>query len=123
MNPGLSNVVEADGMIYTLIPIEIRKNGNIEEIYMKDVAKGEKENDEPLLVTYTDYEPDSLFVNMEGFNASKTKIEASDVGSELVRYIGIAFFLGDESVMEGKTITITYPGADPVNIKIIGSNS
>ena len=40
-----------------------------------------------------------------------------------VDYLGIALFGEPESKMIGKTITISYPGADPVHIKVISNTT
>ena len=40
-----------------------------------------------------------------------------------VDYLGIALFGASQSDMIGKAITISYPGADPVHIKVISNTT
>ncbi len=113
-DPGKANVVSPDGdLIYTLIPIKINNNG----IETKVLGNLTTPDGKKLELTYTGYEdnPDLWDIKMFDIdqNLQERAVECD--------YIGIALFYEEESAMLGKTITITYPGAEPVLIKVMPS--
>lgn len=120
-DPGLTNVVPIAGSPYTLIPIHINNNGTPKKILGNEVADVGLGMERPLMVSYEGYATSPLQIKSQMFDASKDPISTGDADDG--EYLGIAFFLGNETTMNGKIITLTYPGAEPVNIRIIGSNS
>lgn len=132
-NPSKAGVVDGDdGNVYTLIPIRINNDGASKKVYAPQLAlvhPGDEEHVEEdmtglpyihdVVVTYSGTESYIIQANM--VHADGT-VEYDSL-TQPVDYLGIALFGEPESKMIGKTITISYPGADPIHIKVISNTT
>lgn len=127
-------VTGSDGFIYTLIPIRINKGGTKGQVYGSQLVmqypgdgayvEGDVDPSLPfshhVVVTYsgdTDYLIYASMLQADG---------TTQINGVEAPYLGIALMTGglaSEADMIGKTITISYPGADPINIEVISSTT
>ena len=131
-DPSLPTVKEGnDGSIYTLIPIRINNDDVETKVYGPQIVVSEPSDGEyvegdmtglpykhNVVITHSgeDYAIQAYMIHSDG------TIEENDRNNP-VDYLGIALFGASQSDMIGKTITISYPGADPVHIKVISNTT